>query len=235
MNWSITSVVGYAKIALVLLGAVAYFIFKQPIGEVTGAVVALSLLLSGVGFYNSQDSSKPPPNPGPTGRGLLSIVLMVCLVTLVISQSACSDSQIRANIKDAVSGAHSVARSVQFQLPAGDPRIADVQAFVDALDRFDAAFPAAKTDEDKRAVMVLFADAVTAFNAAVLPLLPLGGVLALGIVAADAALRILVNRLATVMRRVVARIEKRLTKSQLADVARCRGIVDSYLARQPAG
>jgi hypothetical protein len=58
---SITTLVGWARIA-VILGCAAAFLLKQiTLLEATAAATAICGLLGGVGFINAQDSQTPKP------------------------------------------------------------------------------------------------------------------------------------------------------------------------------
>ncbi|HEX7956678.1 MAG TPA: hypothetical protein VF508_07045 [Pyrinomonadaceae bacterium] len=58
---SITTLVGWARIA-VILGCTAAYLFKQlSLLEATAAATAICGLLGGVGFISAQDAGKPKP------------------------------------------------------------------------------------------------------------------------------------------------------------------------------
>jgi hypothetical protein len=60
-NISVTTLIGVARI-VVILGCAAAYLFKQvSLLEATAAATAICGLLGGVGFVYSQDAEKPKP------------------------------------------------------------------------------------------------------------------------------------------------------------------------------
>lgn len=123
----------------------------------------------------------------------IKILCMVFVLFFVSIGARCSDNQVRANIRDVVTASRQVAQALALQLPANDPRLVKVLSFRDAADRFLDSFNNANTNELKAQLIPLFADLLTAFRDALLPLIPLGGTTAIIIVTADTAMRFLAN------------------------------------------
>lgn len=153
-------------------------------------------------------------------RKICSIAVTLILTATVLfgslAQTACGDSDIRAGIRDGVSAGRAVFNAVRAQLPPGDPRIDAIERWNAALIRFSDSFNAAQNDAERNAAVLLFADVVSGFAAAVLPLLPIGGIIGLAIVAADVALRILANRLSPTLQRLVDLRDKQGHDRELA-------------------
>lgn len=189
-------------------------------------------------------------------RTLMTFALIAVVLLGSLASTACNESEIRTNIKDAVAGGRAVLNSVAVALPKDDPRIIAVQQWSAALDRFQAAFDNANSAEERKASVALFADILTAFDTAVLPLLPMGGLVAIAIIGADTALRFLANRLNRMVAAVIdtrgktglklklavlmlpgkvrPMVQAGLTADQWTALERCRDVTARYLATEPA-
>jgi hypothetical protein len=152
------------------------------------------------------------------GRVAGTVVLCALLAGICTTQTGCSNASIVNNIQAAVNGAGDVVKAMKSADP-NDKRIAAVEKWVTDGQAFLNAYqsaPGACADLVTRA-----ASLVSAFTAAILPLMSVNPFIAAAIVGIDVALRVIAANFHTCVQKAVSAVAKlpgKMRPSVAADV-----------------
>lgn len=165
-------------------------------------------------------------------RKLLSILIVFAIAfqSLILLGCDNTDKQIRLHIKDAITATNGIVSAIQSQIPPTDSRYEKLKLFQQALERFENEFNQNPGDDNKVLLLQLFADLVTSFRAAVLPLLPFGGAVAIAIVAVDTALRFIATRFSNMIAKHKIKIETLATRDTRDVILSCDKVLIDFLA-----
>jgi hypothetical protein len=119
--------------------------------------------------------------------------LAIVLAALVMPFTGCSTKSVLDSSAEIVKDAHSVFDAIQAQDP-GSPLLAKAEQFLKDADAFLAAYKGSASPDSDQSVALLAANLVSAFRAAILPLIAVSPEVAAAVIGIDVALRIIASR-----------------------------------------
>jgi hypothetical protein len=162
-------------------------------------------------------------------RIAMSLALTAVVLLSALAMQGCSDKDVKSALGDVVSSAKGVVRAMEAVTPAGDPRLAKLEHFLDIAQKFNDDFAAALTPEAELALLPTLTAIIDTFEADVLPLLHVNVNVGIAVAGIDAGLRIVSNHFKNSLQKpAVVSMSRHGAASNTIGAARSR--INEYLA-----